>query len=175
MSAASGQWMGKPRLVAPVLRGVRNDQAGDGHFGASRDGGARRHRGVDLVAPVDERVWSPCSGRVGERGLCYPDTDKYTFVRIHAPWAEVRLLYVEPCVLPGQDVEAGQLIGYAQDVAARYGPLMTNHIHLEVRLVRGVLMGSAGIIPTDIICVDPLWFIEHKLWDAATQIPGAAA
>lgn len=149
----------RPRLFAPGMHGIRMDQAGDGTFGARRDGGLRGHRGVDYVVPVGGIVWSPCTGRVGQYGYCYPDDYSFRFVRIHTEWAEVRVLYVDPRVFGGEMVEPGQILGEAQNIAGRYGPLMTNHVHLEVRPVRGVRIGSDGHRPNDIVTIDPTWFM----------------
>jgi hypothetical protein len=36
---------------------------------------------------------------------------------------------------------------------------MTNHVHLEVRPIRGVLLGIEGRRPTDVVTVDPAWLM----------------
>ena len=149
----------RPRLFAPGSYGIRVDQAGDGNFGARRDGGLRGHRGVDYAVPAGGIVWAPCSGRVGQYGYCYPDDYTFRFVRIQTDWAEIRVLYVDPRVELGEKVEPGMILGEAQNIAGRYGPLMTNHVHLEVRPVRGVRIGIEGRRPDDVVTVDPTWFM----------------
>jgi hypothetical protein len=69
----------------------------------------------------------------------------------------VRLLYVDPEVFAGDAVRTGDTLGYAQDIAARYGDGMENHVHLEVRLINSVLVGK-GQEPTEAIWVDPQLF-----------------
>lgn len=150
----------RPRLYPPASYGIRSDEAGDGRFGASRDGGARLHRGLDFTAPPGSLAFAPCDGTIGEDGICYRDDPSYHYVRIHTDWAEVRVLYVEPALPPGTEVAAGQVIGRVQDITKRYGPAMGNHIHLEIRAVGGVLLGSEGRIPSDVVCIDPAWLLE---------------
>lgn len=151
----------RPCLQPPCSYGIRSDEAGDGRFGARRDGGTRSHLGLDFIADVGGLVFAPVDGVTGDAGICYRDDPSYSYVRIHTDWAEVRVLYVAPSLPAGTWVEAGQVIGRAQNVAARYGPPMTNHVHLEVRPVGGVKLGVEGRTPTDVVTVDPAWFMEE--------------
>jgi len=125
---------GPVRLYSPTGRGVRGvDEWGSGAFGASRDGGVRRHAGTDFVATPDQVVTAPCGGVVTRRVRCYADTPRWQGLEIDAGWGLVKLLYVEPRVAPGVRVSAGEPIGVAQDLRARY-PGITPHVHLEVAL-----------------------------------------
>lgn len=133
------------KILRPIqpTRGLRNTDAyGSGAFGASRDGGARKHLGRDYISVLGDPVVAPVAGKVRriiER--CYPDNDTLKGLEIGGERATVKLLYVEPGVTVGLRVEAGDIIGTAQDVAAYHearskkGGRMTNHVHCELRIV----------------------------------------
>ena len=145
------------RLFTPTLHGERGrDGGGDGAFGASR--GSRLHAGRDYLCNPEGNVSSPVEGHVGRIGTCYADDPTYKLVEIQHPLAVIRVLYVDPCVSPGDEVYPGKTIGYAQDIAARYGGGMRNHVHLDVRMIHGVLCGR-GEIPDDVIWIDPALFM----------------
>ncbi len=109
---------------------VRGDDAyGNGVFGAPRthDGD---HNGLDIVAQPGEAIYSPVDGKIKQYSYPYPDksfsgyhllTDKYL----------IKLWYLAPTLHPGDLVKAGQVIGFAQNLGARY-PGITNHVHMEV-------------------------------------------
>lgn len=150
--------MTKVRLFAPVQHGIREiDDFGSGRFGASR--GSRLHKGIDYLATFGERVGSPCNGVVRRIGRCYSNTAEYKLVEIDTAGAIVRVLYVNPEVRPRDEVRIGDTIGYAQDISKRYGRGMDNHVHLEVRLTNGVLVGK-GRAPSEHIWIDPKLFIS---------------
>lgn len=128
-------------------RRVRSDGRGDGHFAARR--GHRLHSGVDYEFTAGEDVPSPVSGTIHRLGYCYPDDFTYRLIEIltHNRKAIVRLLYVAPDVRPGDFVAEGDIVGQAQDVAARYadgGAHMDNHVHCEVFVDPAILKGGAG-------------------------------
>jgi hypothetical protein len=149
--------MSKLRLFSPTHGPERGrDPAGDGAFGASR--GSRLHAGRDYLANPGANISSPCEGIVRRIGQCYTDDPTYKLVEIQHEIAVVRVLYVEPRVTAGDAVPPGQTIGYAQDVAARYGGGMQNHVHLDVRMTGGVLCGR-GETPDDVIWIDPALFM----------------
>lgn len=145
-------------IVRPVPGEIRGtDPWGSGGFNASRM--SRRHRGVDLVAKPGETVVSPVSGVIERFGQCYPDSKRYRLVVIKCEWAKCRLLYVAPKVIVGQPVVAGEEIGVAQDIAARYSKrqrTMTNHVHFEIELLpgSGVLYGR-GYTDGDTVWLNP--------------------
>jgi murein DD-endopeptidase MepM/ murein hydrolase activator NlpD len=150
--------MDRLRLFAPARNGIREiDDFGSGRFGASR--GNRLHKGIDYKVTLGERVRSPCNGVVRRIGRCYGDTPEYKLVEIDTAGAVVRVLYVSPEVHPGDTVVIGDTIGYAQDISKRYGRGMDNHVHLEVRLTNGVLVGK-GRTPPEHVWVDPQLFIR---------------
>jgi hypothetical protein len=149
--------MSRLRLFSPAHGPERGrDPGGDGAFGASRC--SRLHAGRDYLANPKANISAPCDGRVARIGQCYPDDPTYKLVEIAHEIALVRVLYIEPCVKQGDVVQVGQTIGYAQDVAARYGGGMQNHVHLDVRMMDGVLCGR-GETPDDVIWIDPALFM----------------
>lgn len=133
--------------VDSTVRGV--DAFGSGAFGAVRDGGRRLHRGVDLVAAPGSPVRAPISGRVTRVGAAYRDSAALTFVEISNAETRyvARVLYVGARVAPGTVVAAGDLIGEAQDLGARYGAGMTNHVHLEMTGRSGGRLNPLVILP----------------------------
>ncbi|MGB0670907.1 MAG: peptidoglycan DD-metalloendopeptidase family protein [Rhodospirillales bacterium] len=117
------------------------DAFGSGHFGASRDGGKRRHQGIDLIVQPGEPVFSPASGIYLRPARPYAKDKRYSGMVIQADdGAEVKMFYLAPLdeLDRGVRLRAGlTLIGHAQDISARYpdrgrGP-MTPHIHLQIR------------------------------------------
>lgn len=151
--------MKRLELVPPCHGGLRTTDAwGSGAFGAPR--GDRLHAGVDFAAFYGDLVRAPCSGVVRRLGVCYADDPTYRLVEIDAGSAWVRVLYVSPDVQVGDQVHAGtSVLGTVQDVASRYGAGMTNHVHLDVRLVGCVLVGR-GQVPADAVYVDPCLLLK---------------
>jgi murein DD-endopeptidase MepM/ murein hydrolase activator NlpD len=123
---------------------VRSDKAGDGKFGARRDGGRRTHEGVDILAAPGTSVVSPFDGTI-DIGDAYASGDlrgKFNSLTVtDAQGHTYQYGYVSPndsdgtpLVKRGDKVQAGQQIGTVQDRAAedRNGK-MHNHIHFEIR------------------------------------------
>ena len=149
--------MPSPLLAKPVPGPIRGtDSSGSGAFGALR--GGRLHRGIDICCEPGETVRSPVSGVVGRLILCY-EGDIYTGASIDCDWCEVRLLYVNPTVRPGDSVVKFDAIGEAQDITKRY-PNITNHIHFEVRLKSGAgaLEGKGRPLQRE-VWANPMYYI----------------
>jgi hypothetical protein len=87
----------------------------------------------------------------GEIGYCYTDDLHYRYVQITDDDERMhRLLYVDPApgMQRGDIVYAGSIVGYAQNIAARYDEKtkhMKNHVHYEIRVPDG----------DSYVCVDP--------------------
>ncbi|MDJ0922272.1 MAG: M23 family metallopeptidase [Henriciella sp.] len=104
------------------------DAYGAGGFNASR--GSRVHQGLDYLFDPGEIVTSPVSGTVLRIGVVYLGTE-FKLVEIETKeQLKLRILYVEPSVESGQSIEAGQLIGRAQNIGLRY-PGITPHVHID--------------------------------------------
>lgn len=118
------------RVICPM----RNDAQGAGHYGAPR--GSRTHRGVDYACPPGAGVLAVECGTVTKLGHTYADDLSYRYVEITDDLGcRARYFYVEPAVARGDYVMAGDVIGHAQDIAARYPDAdrpMTNHVHFEL-------------------------------------------
>jgi len=128
---------------------VRGDDVyGAGAFGASRGGGARRHRGADYIAEPGEIVRAPIAGVVQRIGFAYRGDERYRYVELSDASAQraVRVLYVGPLVELGAVVRAGDPIGRAQDLSVRYPRGITNHVHVELKQ-GGVLGDPASLLP----------------------------
>jgi len=142
----SGQW--HPPLIPVQPR--RCDSYGCGHYGASRDGGRRKHAGQDYIAAYPgQPVFAPAGGTVSA-GPAYGDGryPELTLVRISSGATVVKLMYVAPTVSTGQYVNAGEQIGTVQSLQKRY-PGIPNHVHMEV-----VLAG---------LHVDPAPYVNNSL------------
>ena len=107
------------------------DGFGCGAFGESRTG--HSHQGVDIVVKKGQQVVSPISGTVTRFPFPYGDDLRYTGIEIKNNQYSIKIFYVNPVVSIGTKVSRGEGIATAQDIAAKYGNGMTNHIHIEVR------------------------------------------
>jgi murein DD-endopeptidase MepM/ murein hydrolase activator NlpD len=137
-------------LANPTHAGIRGiDTYGSGKFGARRDRGRRKHEGADLMVAAGATVWSPLSGVVTDIGHAYADDAELRFVEIRdkAHATSARVFYVDPTVQVGQVVKAGEGIGVAESLAARYPRGITNHVHLELRDAAGKLIDPADVLP----------------------------
>ncbi|MDE0540480.1 MAG: M23 family metallopeptidase [Rhodospirillales bacterium] len=125
------------RLLPPVDNPViRNDPAGGGAFGASRNGGKRTHKGIDILAEPGTEVRAPVSGTVQVRtvyGAGHKFHKQFDSIWIDTPdGTRVKLFYVDGSELKrGQKVSAGDVLGVMQD-RARHDAGMKNHVHIEV-------------------------------------------
>lgn len=125
---------GAADFANPTGQAMReHDDFGSGAYGASRDGGRRRHAGVDYIADPGQTVVAPISGYVSHIGNCYGDSTRYRYVEITNPALgyEARVFYVDPDVEIGDAVRLGAPIGRAASLQDRYAGI-TDHVHLEV-------------------------------------------
>jgi len=125
-----------------------HDAYGSGKFGASRDGGVRRHEGVDFVAEGGQAVAAPISGYVTKIGYAYAGDANLRFVEISNPalQLEARAFYVDPDVEVGDAVRVGQPIGKVHSLQRKYPGGMTDHVHLELIDKRGRRMDATRMI-----------------------------
>ena len=122
------------------------DAWGDGHFGASRDGGGRKHEGIDLAVWPGTPIFTPTGCKVVRRAMPYADDTRFEGVLLRiAEGVELKMLYVlpDPGVI-GLDVAAGTLIGRAQDLREKYVGI-TPHVHVEL-WVGGVRVNPAQFL-----------------------------
>ena len=123
--------------LRPITRrGARqHDAQGFGHFGAHRvrPTGPGIHEGIDLATDPEEALYSPLDGSIVRE----PKYGQFTgiVIRGSGQWDgyEVKILYARG--LKSGDVRCGELIGFAENIKVKYGQSITNHIHVEVRLL----------------------------------------
>jgi murein DD-endopeptidase MepM/ murein hydrolase activator NlpD len=126
---------GAADFVNPTGNDIRTEDAfGYGHFGASRDGGTREHKGVDFIAEAGQSVKAPISGYITKIGTAYASSPEFKFVEITNPALryEARVFYVDASVSVGDTVHLGDKIGTVRSLQDKYGAGMTNHVHLEL-------------------------------------------
>jgi murein DD-endopeptidase MepM/ murein hydrolase activator NlpD len=126
---------GHADFANPTGQDVRgHDAYGEGEFGVSRDGGSRKHEGVDFKADAGQDVEAPISGYVTKIGYAYPGDQTLKFVEITNPALRyaARVFYVNPTVEVGDSVAIGHPIGTAHSLQKKYPGGMTNHVHLEI-------------------------------------------
>lgn len=117
-------------MIGAILprRGI--DRHGSGAWGAPR--GARTHKGVDYACYPGTEILSPRNGVCTKLGYPYGDDLSFRYVEItDERETRIRFFYVTPALAEGDAVKAGDLIGTAQDIVARY-PGITGHIHVEM-------------------------------------------
>ena len=118
------------------------DPLGDGSFGASR--GNRKHKGIDIVASPGETIFSPITGKVTRFPIPYADDSRYTGIEITNSTYRIMIFYMKANVSIGSTVIAGQSIGVAQNISAKHGSAMKNHVHYEV-YKNGVLIDPTNM------------------------------
>ena len=126
---------GRADFANPTGQEARgHDAYGYGEFGTRRDGGARRHEGVDFVADAGQEVVAPISGFVTKIGYAYAGDQDLRFVEITNPALHrtARVFYVRPTVDVGDAVAVGRPIGRARTLQDKYPAGMTDHVHLEL-------------------------------------------
>ncbi len=137
-----------PLAVEAPLQ-IRKDPYGSGEFGAHRSGG-RRHRGVDLTAPVGTEVWAAKSGRVAIGRL---KNGLGRYVEVHHPdgWRTRYAHLNQIAVRDGQRIGRGQLLGTVGKTGNARRRLIQSHLHFEVWDVEGVPVDPLTVIeiPTD--------------------------
>jgi len=115
-------------MINPTGKSVRElDKHGSGKYGAGR--GGRLHAGSDFICIPGQSIYSPISGLLVR--VAKPYAGKYSGVLIRNLQCEIKMFYFEPNLkLIGSNVEQGDVIGIAQNIAENY-PGMIPHIHLQ--------------------------------------------
>jgi hypothetical protein len=136
---------GTGQSFRPLPQGSFKGGSGQG-FGASRDGGDRKHLGIDITESNWKRGSDPRIPVVAIRGgvvsqRYYVGGTKYDsgMVIDQDDGYSVRYLHMTPSVRPGQKVSAGQRIGRLVDLGDQ------THLHIEL------FSGSKRLDPTDYI------------------------
>lgn len=119
------------------------DTHGCGSFGASR--GGRKHEGVDVVVTPGTKILSPITGKVIRYPFPYPGDIFYKGILIENEQYSVKIFYLNPTAIQNTMVKQGDVIGVAQNIAAKYSPGMTNHVHIEVKDRSGKLLNPTNL------------------------------
>lgn len=116
---------------------IRDDSAGSGAYGASRNG--RVHMGVDLAVQPGSDISAPVDAIITRMGYPYADNTNYKLIELKGAGdlspMTMKIMYVDPIPsLIGQQVPKGRTIAYAQKISDRYpNQGMTDHVHVEMR------------------------------------------
>jgi len=130
-----------PPIDADVLQ-VRQDAKGDGRFGAPRSG-RQRHRGVDLLAPLDSPVRAIRSGIVVQVGI-HRGLGRFVEVAHGGGLTSLYAHLATAAVEPGDRVTQGQLLGTVGKTGNARHPWISSHLHLEVAR-QGEVMDPAAL------------------------------
>lgn len=124
---------------------IRSDSEGGGGFGDRRDGGKRKHKGLDIIVFKGQSIYCPFN--------CYVERNTTVYGKVDPQWkgivlrginqfqnVEVKIFYIKPIVLDGAFVARGQYIGDAQAISERFNPNMIDHAHIEIRInsIKGI-------------------------------------
>lgn len=150
---------GRSDFANPTGKAPRvHDAYGEGRFGARRDGGSRRHEGVDYMARAGQPVRAPISGYVTKIGYAYAGDSRLKFVEITNPALRIaaRVFYVNPRVQEGDAVAIGRTLGTARSLQRKYPGGMTDHVHLEIIDRRGVRIDAEKVLTAQYVPADSL-------------------
>ena len=126
----------EPYFQAPVFSAsgvlrLRNDAYGKGYFGASRNRG-RKHRGIDILAPIGEPVLAAKSGRTAFSGDGKGYGDLIEIV--HSDGLRTRYAHLSRReIVEGDWVEKGSVIGRSGRTGNAVNPHIKPHLHFEIR------------------------------------------
>jgi len=132
------------------IRGI--DKWGNGAFGAPRDGGTRKHVGVDIVTRDGEPFLSLNAGTITRLGYVYKGNYTFRLIEVTCKNGDKwRYFYVDPVgkdkkriVELGLKISVGQILGTTQSLQLKY-PGITPHVHFEI------IKNGEYIDPTEIV------------------------
>jgi len=110
---------------------IRSDAYGDGRFGARRRGG-RRHRGLDISAPLGEEVMAFRGGRA-RLMLQKGGMGKYIVIRHPGGYSTLYGHLSECLVKDRQRVRQGAVIGRVGKTGNARHKGIEPHLHFEIR------------------------------------------
>lgn len=109
---------------------IREDDKGDGRFGAPRSGN-RHHRGVDIEATVGSPVRAIRSGTIVESGM-HRGLGRYLELEHRGGLRSLYGHLATVTVEVGERVRQGQVIATVGKTGNARHPLIKPHLHLEV-------------------------------------------
>lgn len=152
------------RIFCPTpMFKIRSDSWGNGNFGAPRgtrpDGSKKYHDGIDLEVTPGDQIVSMIDGEVEKVDYPYRSDFRWRGIQIANKLLRVEIWYMEPMgELIGETVEAGQLVGVAQNISLKYDEQMKPHVHLRTTMRSFTALSSGQYITSEIIC-DPTLFL----------------
>ncbi|MHA2068416.1 MAG: hypothetical protein ACXABY_28975 [Candidatus Thorarchaeota archaeon] len=148
--------------INPTGQGVRTDASGDGTFGAKR--GERFHLGTDFVADAGQGIVAPVDSQYRRKvARVYSGDPTYTGMELETKEFMITFFYVSPSINHLDFVKAGELIGLAQDINAKHGDPMINHVHMQVAIKPYGAIIKGGQWNTKLIYINPLHFIDMEV------------
>lgn len=114
------------------IMSIRNDAGGSGRYGASRDGGKRKHNGVDYSVKEGQEIKAPEDGLLVRKSYPYANDLRWEgFLFKGDSGKQLKVFYAKPLeALIGKRVKAGQTLATAQNIGNKYQGV-TPHIHVE--------------------------------------------
>ena len=161
---SAGWWAGRESLyidwhsiASPIAEEslvIRKDAKGDGRFGAPRSGN-RRHRGIDVVAPLGSPVLAVRSGVVIATGA-HRGLGRYVELEHRDKLCSLYAHLDRIAVDVGERIRQGQAIGTVGKTGNASHPLIQPHLHLEISKAGQTLDPSAlGLALTDPVSSEP--------------------
>lgn len=144
------------------VRGIMPHQL-QSNFGVARDGGARSHEGLDIMAPEGREVLAITSGKI--------DTKKWNNLGGNTIWLAgddgmiyyyAHLQSYRDGLNEGMRVRAGEVIGYV----GKTGNASTPHLHFEVHQTKK----SPAIDPFNVLAVDNILVLPMPMDSLRNQI-----
>lgn len=134
-------------LPANIPLEIRVDSFGNGHFGTPRTG-RRKHRGIDISAPINTAVLSVKTGLVVKTAF---DNSSGNYVVIwHWPNLKSYYLHLSKIdVKKWQFVKQGQMIGRVGRTGNANNKRIKPHLHFEIRKIHFEILSKE--IPQDIL------------------------
>lgn len=143
------QWQ-EPRYRVPIEREgpiqIRQDSYGSGLFGAHRSG-RRRHRGVDLAAPIGTPVLAGKSGRVFI-GRLHTGMGRYVEIQHPDGWTTLYGHLKEISVRDRQRIRRGEAVGTVGKTGNARRRLIQSHLHFEVWNEESVPVDPLSVMET---------------------------
>lgn len=119
-------------MISPTGRGIRYDEEGAGNYGARRDGGKRRHLGIDFLSTEGQTIVVPFYMKIVRRANPSADKPKLSGIAFETEWCTGKMFYFDPDKrFLGSWVKEGLVIGTQQSLKEYYGPKMLDHVHLQ--------------------------------------------
>ena len=126
---------------------IRNDDYGNGDFGARRSGN-RRHNGIDLYAEIGTDIRAVSFARVAEVGF-HKGLGNYIELHHQGDLVTIYGHLQQVSVRQGQLVAQKQVIGKTGKTGNANHPKILPHVHFEIR--------------KDNVPIDPTELLEQKI------------